>query len=942
MLKSFEANGDGNKLFEEESILARARNLTPLRFRLELVVTYLEQPFEYDAAVVFTCERRGAIFATNPAEAQPGEKRRLFNESIVLDLLLFRKSGFDDEWLIGSEVIANGEPISGFDPVMTRLTLRESLLDGIVIDCVAVDLSNFILGAHGVVEDILELQLGSHVGLRVITDLCGPSPEELPSPSDDLKYDSSNGPLGDSSSFQDGCLGDDSANRLPRDPDDAKPGSQNNSNVFPEEAGGSEKITLPIPEKYHSENSEDRSSVKCKDSVAQEQADVSEGVTLPTSEREKFKGKLSCGSEPGPCPEEEAFQACASSSWLTTSVNDATSEVHIRAVPQECDKSSETNIPTDTSEANVSRPNEQHSVSKSSTGQLLKRQSSHCLGIEKHQDNIQNENQSPEKGDGPPAQASARFISLLAQEVTISQKAEEEEVARRAQEAADLRKRREAVRRKEREMAAEASSKIEAEARKARQEAYLNRSRSQNQLTSCADTDSTSGMSDDSERDQFSETGSELDNDILRGKGSRVQLEDHPFTEMITTEKLPQPYLCFVDEGHWEEHPVVSHVRCPFSLNIWSIQGPQEIDPDDEDDLMDIGDGMLGPKRNIQKLQSAATCSNVKHGKPALPGNMSPLQRSNIRPSRTREAIVIALGRPSRPSQLTVLSASKELEQDVIHIDEPDLTDSEFEESEDGDNSDVRRSPNSFSVPHPNGDEQAKDGGTSAAVLEGMGPDDDSRKEMEIRQTASQVAELMNRINELDAEIVSVKQVLKKTRTLAADLRSERDYLKTLLDEKEIQGTADAGFEQGNTAKEDELCQLERDRVEYEKNLGSMLAKLEEAKQANQDSTKELRSIQEDMARANSLRNENDRLLAVILSLNNELDRDHGSPDVLDMLQDTRAALAKEQEESQKLRDELGELKASKKASSSPKKKKKNTLFAGSPKSASPRSVTDF
>jgi hypothetical protein len=158
----------------EEETLARGRSLIPIRVRIELVVSYVERPFVLDTPIVLACERRDESVATKTAQPLHGSRRTLFEDSIVLNLLLLRKEASDKSEFDKKQVVTSKDtPLLRFEPVLARLTIRDKSPRDVVTDYAALDLAKFILGAHAVVEHRVKLQLGSIVCLRVICDLHG-------------------------------------------------------------------------------------------------------------------------------------------------------------------------------------------------------------------------------------------------------------------------------------------------------------------------------------------------------------------------------------------------------------------------------------------------------------------------------------------------------------------------------------------------------------------------------------------------------------------------------------------------------------------------------------------------------------------------------------------------------------------------------------------------
>lgn len=787
--------------------MARSRAMIPLVFRMELCPTGLECEFEADAPVVLCCERRGTSVSTSPTEQEDDSQRIHFEESLVFNLLIFRADDFDGSDLVQISPATRGIPLPGFESVMTRIAIRQGTSDGEVCDVAAVDLANYIVGSHGVVEDKIEMQLGSFLSFQVLTTMRKGSFRELL--------------------------------------------SQNR------------------------------------------ERDVN--VTLANLSESALK---------------------------SSSVSDARVVLSIK------DNASLESLPLSESESSPAQ--------------------------EANTDDFQSEIETP-----------------IAKNCT--------------------------------------------------REKFRDISSASTALSSSSDD----GNEDAGEVP--SEEESEKDDDR---EHNRIILNDHPFTSLAREREFGEVYICVCDE-RWEESPIISNVMSPLPISIWSVQGPEEIDPDEEDDMDDLGDGLMAPKRNIAKLQAAAAGSSREAGPPALPGMMSPLQKTIIRPSRARRAITIALAKPLDLSRCTVLRAIQANDQNPSTIPEPVLSDCDEDdtssESDEEDDSSSESMSTTFrcrissleSNDDSNEDRESTciascDNQSSAASSaspdreneetgDGLGNSHSSRgplspetagsstirnpsdrgvvneekvnnksienrrapiedsmqydsqgheklcedtKDVEGhgRQRKYEESEYLRRIAELEAESVDLRHILKKSRNLLLELRNERDNLLGVLNAKNDEECV--ASEACSDSERERIRETEEEIARGGESILTLRNELELCRQEKFVVETELEKLKAEMVRESSLRLENERLLTVILSLKQELDREPGVPEVIEELKNTKNELAAERARSESLEAELAKLstpKASKSrkggffgkssSSSSKSKKKKGDVSADSPKS---------
>lgn len=440
---------------------------------------------------------------------------------------------------------------------------------------------------------------------------------------------------------------------------------------------------------------------------------------------------------------------------------------------------------------------------------------------------------------------------------------------------------------------------------------------------------------------------------------SRTILSYHVFTPLVLRRTPAQIYHSYTDEGNSEETPVVTELDSPLRITVWSIEGPEELDPDDDQDMMEMDDGTSVPKRNISKLRSAAaaleTSSTTKASPSALPGNMSPLQRTYFVPSNVRQALYVAMGKPQDLKRCTVLAASKNICYTRVDVeDPPDISDSEEESENSGwaegdDDEDEDEDEKEEKIIEQEDDEEKEESDEDSGLnslrrvdrslnleqtidfpgLGLTGDEDDqlkkptlnpspdkgtaipSSKSYRIRQDANQSAELMNRINELEDEIHVMKQALKKSDIVIADLKKERTYLKHTFSEHEETNLEKATASGMNSAAMSSvLATKTSNRQPSNEETGSTSAEeikedIRIAKAAQATAHRELEILQAKVFQESDLRQENERLLTVILSLKQELDRKPATPEVLNDLKKTKSDLRIERAKAESLQFEL-------------------------------------
>lgn len=852
---------------ENEAAQARSRGMLPLRFRLEMKVTYAERGEKFNAPIVASCERRGAIFATSPCDLREASQRVLFSDSIRLNMVVFRKETEDGSDLKIAEIVSNGKKLSGVEPVRARLTLREIEEGGVVVDVAAIDLANYIVGAHGLVKETIELQLGSVIELQVTSDLEGSS--------DVANTDSAKNQLSKASLSSSTVSSSSSPPRLELA---GEKGETATAAVFAERNEDAE------PARHDEGKNKPSNSVYKEDLVPinriEETADFGgDGNTSLTI------GEKECPTSPETIEDDFDFDSELDEYLLNSMYNNSPDEISSagRKVPE---RSLSESGPI------ISMVSKRHTYPDS-----IERQDSadsgHGFESVKSRDST----------TGP-------YINDLSEELASLRSEDSDPFGDMCNPFGDL----------EEDPPIEALSQAE--------------------------------KTDEEEEEEGSEFGEEQ---------NRIVLPNHIFTPMVLSRSPTEPYVSVTDEGLWSETPVLTSIDCPFPISVWSIQGPEELDPDEEFDMMEMEDGTLVPRRNIPKLQSAAAAlhadSTTKPSPPALPGNMSPLQRSFLAPTKVRQALYVALAKPLDMKKCTVLAASKTLYHNRVDVDDPPISDSEGEDEEEGegegeedddeheeDEEDEAESDLSGNFMVNCTDMDLADSVGPTAIPSLSEESDKTRSASQvIRHTANQSAEMMNQINELEDETHSLKQSLKKSNVMVRDLQRERDILTKLLGE---QAEEKLKLERSISERDEAsvaAMDIEPNAFKYQTSETEAFASregLEEelrvAGEARDSACHELEMLQAEVMQENNLRLENERLLNVILSLKRELDREPVVPDVLEELKQTKTELTLERGRAEALKNELAQLQ--KHGSPSSAKKSKGGFWGSNSKSKKKKS----
>lgn len=824
----------------DEADQARRRGMIPLTFRLQMKVAYAEREEKGGAPIVVSCERRGAVFATPPGCPTSGSKRAFFDGSIRVDVLVFRNENEDNAALERADLITNGKPLSGFEPVRARLTLREIDEEGEVIDVASLNLANYITGAHGSVTETVELQLGSVVELQVLSDL----EKSL----DTVDSESS-------------CREENH--------EKAAPASSSLASRAVEPRKDEEMEVADLCEKTSEvgiSSTGQESALGCSNSdhkvkpVAK--ANESEALVLERDENESL---------------DIDHQPSHDSADSTKDASEFDSELEAYLM-----NNMYSNPPVDDTSAAYDASELKGSV-RSAPGTVV------SMVSKRH-------TKSEATTDGGN------------EELTDT-------TTHRSSEMAD------------------ASSVTSAE------NDFL--------ATSSADSDGSVPFGHIDRQDYSQQEDSDGEESGSCGEQNRIILPNHLMTSLVISRTPAEPYSSLTDEGEWVGPPIITEIGSSLPIMVWSIQGPEEIDPDEESDEMEMEDGTVVPKRNISKLQSGAAALNAnsttKASPPALPGDMSPLQRCYFCSTNVRRALYVALGKPLDMKTCTVLSASRTLSHTRVEVEDPPMiSDSEGEEDR-SDETDVESEVDRSQASEDYTVERTDTGFVDQAVLTSIvGPsssiaESESEASIKIRSNASQTAELMNRINELEDDANSMKQALKKSGILVNDLQQEELYLKKLLGEHEERKQMKANqTEMSKTsivalgmASQHPPTESDAGNVDEDENSVELRLAEEERDAACQ----RLKMLQAEVFSESNLRQENERLLTVILNLKRELDRESGVPDVLDMLKQAKSDLALERGRTESLQFELAQMQIHGYPFTPPPKKSKGFWASSSSKS---------
>lgn len=134
--------------------------------------------------------------------------------------------------------------------------------------------------------------------------------------------------------------------------------------------------------------------------------------------------------------------------------------------------------------------------------------------------------------------------------------------------------------------------------------------------------------------------------------------------------------------------PTVTHVDAPRSMWFWAVNRPIELDGD-EGEYIDVGDGVMAPKRNIEKLQMAFGTEKEKLRIPAQRGKMSILQACFLAPVESALPLTISLGKPILLRKSPVVETSSVLGQDVKYIEDVEISDTESDGADEDDETEV-------------------------------------------------------------------------------------------------------------------------------------------------------------------------------------------------------------------------------------------------------------
>lgn len=432
--------------------------------------------------------------------------------------------------------------------------------------------------------------------------------------------------------------------------------------------------------------------------------------------------------------------------------------------------------------------------------------------------------------------------------------------------------------------------------------------------------------------------------------------------------------------------PIIAHIESPRGMCFWSMQRPEE-DDSDEEGYFDTGDGVMAPKRNINKLRMAYGTEKEKLRIPARNGKMSLLQACFLRPVESAPPLTISLGRPISFSTSTVLDVSSVMEQNIKYIEDVEISDSESEKFDDDDETEINFendedvfNPN-FSltesdVPFPTessahsfNDSLLEDYIEEPPMISKIpsirekiqrmmsfesgdrdkgGTSDDLRKVPSLR-------EKFQRSVSLDCKDDDAKMASDSQKPMQSRASSVSEVVKSVSSELDEPVTSyaplmkrvDEAEREKKSLEQELLCaHAERDRLVEQLSAMSLISRCasleaqvimlresnEKLTKENNELSKRMRALNNNNARENSslrVKNEGgdekdkkilgtgeylpnaeyERLLAVIASLREELDRQPATEHIVEELMSAKQELVMEKIEKENLARELGKLK---------------------------------
>lgn len=149
------------------------RGLQPLRIRFVIHILSIKVPAHLQGKkIVLSCERKGQTTVTeNPVHVASSVDDIQVNQVLELYLTVARREKIGAEASNSHDPVVSSESIPGFETIMARITLRNESMKGAVLDCVPLNLANFIPGGHFITKSELSLRLGGKLSISVEAEI---------------------------------------------------------------------------------------------------------------------------------------------------------------------------------------------------------------------------------------------------------------------------------------------------------------------------------------------------------------------------------------------------------------------------------------------------------------------------------------------------------------------------------------------------------------------------------------------------------------------------------------------------------------------------------------------------------------------------------------------------------------------------------------------------
>lgn len=146
------------------------RGLVPFRTRFTLHLHKVKAPRHLrDKTIVIACERKKQVAVSPPKrKCEETGDDIVVNEKIYIYLVLARRGNrCDGDYFSNTLNAPSGPSVPGFETAMAQITLRHKNIDGIVLDCVSLNLAKFVTRHHSLSRTELDLQLGGTLEITV-------------------------------------------------------------------------------------------------------------------------------------------------------------------------------------------------------------------------------------------------------------------------------------------------------------------------------------------------------------------------------------------------------------------------------------------------------------------------------------------------------------------------------------------------------------------------------------------------------------------------------------------------------------------------------------------------------------------------------------------------------------------------------------------------------